>query len=31
MPTLYASFYANYGDVFAEPEPPKPLLEQGSS
>jgi hypothetical protein len=31
MPTLYASFYANYSDVFAAPEPPKPLLEQGSS
>lgn len=31
MPTLYASFYANYSDVFAVPEPPKPLLEQGSS
>lgn len=31
MPSLYASFYANYRDVFAAPEPPKPLLEQGSS
>lgn len=31
MPTLYASFFANYSEVFAAPEPPKPLLEQGSS